>query len=92
MIEVIAQLRANVERAAEDMVRLVEKHVFDRYGKGLPPPAEAPKVAAIIWRLRPLVEMAVHAEVARAMELAANKHIGDRLARVLDRMQAPDAG
>jgi DNA-binding transcriptional MerR regulator len=91
MIEVIARLRANVEGAAEDMVRLVEKHVFDRYGKGLPPPAETPKVAAIIWRLRPLVEMAVHAEVARAMELAANTHIGDRLARVLDRMKAPDA-
>lgn len=86
MLEVIAQLRTNVERAGDEMVRLVEKHVFDRYGKGLPPPAEMPRIAEIVWRLRPLVEMAVHAEVARAMELAANKHIGDRLAHVLEEM------
>lgn len=87
MLEVIARLRANVESAAEEMVRLVEKHVFDRYGKGLPPAAEMPRVADIVWRLRPLVEMAVHSEVARAMELAANKHIGDRLGHVLDEMK-----
>lgn len=87
MLEVIAQLRANVERAADDMVRLVEQHVFDRHGKGLPPASEMPKLADIVWRLRPLVEMAVHAEVARAMEIAANKHIGDRLAHVLDHLK-----
>lgn len=87
MLEVVAQLRANVEQAAESMVRLVEKHVFDRFGKGLPPAEEMPKVADIVWRLRPLVEMAVHAEIARAMELAANKHIGDRLSHVLDQLK-----
>ena len=92
MLEVVAQLRANVEHAAEEMVRLVEKYVFDRYGRGLPPREELPRVAGIIWRLRPLVEMAVHAEVARAMEIAANKHIGDRLSHVLEQLKAPDQG
>ena len=92
MLEVVARLRANVESAAEDMVRLVEKHVFDRYGKGLPPPEEMPKLAAIVWRLRPLVEMAVHAEVARAMELAANQHLGDRLSHVLEQLKVPRPG
>lgn len=87
MLEVVARLRLNVEQAAEDMVRLVEKHVFDRYGKGLPPPAEMPAIAELVWRLRPLVEMAVHAELARAMELAANKHIGDRLSAVLEQLK-----
>jgi len=72
-------------------VRLVERYVFDRYGEALPPPAEMPKVAAIIWRLRPLVEMAVHAEVARAMELAANQHLGDRLSQVLEGLRQPRA-
>ena len=89
MLDVVAQLRANVEQASESMVRLVEQHVFDRYGRGLPPPAELPKVAGVIWRLRPLVEMAVQAEVARAMELAANKHLGDRLSHVLEGLQKP---
>lgn len=89
MLEVVAQLRRNVEAAAEDMVRLVETHVFDRHGKGLPPAAEMPRLAQVVWRLRPLVEMAVQAEVARAMELAAGKHIGDRLSHVLDQIRKP---
>lgn len=86
MLEVVAKLRDNVERAADEMVRLVEHHVFDRYGPGLPPAEEVPKLGDAIWRLRPLVETAVLSEVARAMELAATRHLGDRLAYVLDRM------
>jgi DNA-binding transcriptional MerR regulator len=92
MLEVVAQLRTNVERAAEDMVRLVEQHVFDRYGKGLPPREEFPRLSALIWRLRPLVEQAVHAEVARAMERAAGKHLGDRLAHVMEEMRDTPGG
>ena len=91
MLDVVRQLRANVEQASESMVRLVERHVFDRYGKGLPPPDEMPKLAGVVWRLRPLVEMAVHAEVARAMEIAANKHLGDRLSNVLEGLKRPRA-
>lgn len=87
MLEVVRSLRANVERAGEEMVRLVEQHVFDRYGPGLPPMSEVPKLGELIWRLRPLVETAVHAEVARAMEQAATRHLGNRLAHVLDNMQ-----
>lgn len=89
MLEVVAHLRGNVEQAAEEMVQLVEKHVFDRFGKGMPPATEVPRLADIVRRLRPLVEMAVHAEVARAMEIAANKHLGDRLSYVLDQLKAP---
>lgn len=86
MLEVVQQLRRNVEQAADGMVQLIERHLFDRYGKGLPPAAEAPRLGEVVWRLRPLVEMAVHAEVARAMEKSANRHLGDRLAHVLDQM------
>jgi DNA-binding transcriptional MerR regulator len=86
MLEVVKSLRGNVERAAEDMVRLVERHVFDRFGPGLPPAKEVPRLGDIVWRLRPLVETAVHAEVARAMEMAATRHLGDRLAHVLDNL------
>lgn len=91
MLDVVARLRGNVEDAAHRMVQLVEKYLFDPYGKGLPPPDEVPRLGEIIWRLRPLVEMAVHAEVARAMELAATRHLGDRLATLLDRIQHPAA-
>jgi len=87
MLDVVKVLRTNVEQVSEAMVRLVEKHVFDRYGKGLPPPEEMPKLAEIVWQFRPLVEMAVNAELARAMETAANKHLGDRLSHVLEQLR-----
>jgi len=86
MLDLIGSLRRNVERVTDDMVRLVEHYVFDRFGLGMPPPNEVPKLSDLVWRLRPLVEMAVHAEVARAMERAAVKHLGDRLAYVLDHL------
>ncbi len=86
MLDVVSHLRANVELASERMVELVEKYLFDRYGKGLPPSEEVARLGDIIWRLRPLVEMAVLSEVARAMEIAATAHMGDRLAAVLDQL------
>lgn len=85
MLDVVARLRANVETAADQMVQLVEQHLFGAFTDSLPPADEATRLTDIIWRLRPLVEKAVHAEVARAMELAANRHLGDRLERLLER-------
>ena len=84
MVSVVRKLRANVEAASEDMVRLVERHCFDKYGPGLPPAEKVPELADLVWRLRPLVEQGVLSEVARAMEIAANKHLGDRLSYVLE--------
>jgi len=87
MLDVVAYLRSNVEEAAEEMVKLIEHHIFDRYGRQLPPPEETAELADLVWRMRPLVEMAVLPEVARAMEKAANRHLGDRLAHVLEHMR-----
>ncbi|MBU0790627.1 MAG: MerR family transcriptional regulator [Pseudomonadota bacterium] len=86
MLDVVKHLRANVEHAAEEMVHLVERHVFDRFGTPLPPRDQAAELGEIIWRLRPLVDMAVQAEVSRAMEIAATRHLGNRLAHVLDEL------
>lgn len=86
MLDVVASLRRNVEQAADDMVKLIATHVFDRYGDELPPATDLPDLADLIWRLRPLVEMAVLPEVSRAMEKAANQHLGDRLALILEHL------
>ncbi|MDN5939865.1 MAG: MerR family transcriptional regulator [Salinisphaera sp.] len=86
MLDVVAHLRRNVEEAAQAMVQLVATHVFDRYGDELPPAEKIPELSDLIWRLRPLVEMAVLPEVARAMEKAANRLLGDRLAGVLEHL------
>ncbi|MAA74550.1 MAG: MerR family transcriptional regulator [Salinisphaeraceae bacterium] len=86
MLDVVAALRKNVEEAADQMVQLIDSHVFGKYGERFPPAGDIPELADLIWRLRPLVEMAVLPEVARAMEKAANQHLGDRLAAVLEHM------
>lgn len=89
LLEVVVSLRANVERAAEEMVLLVERHIVERYGDEMLPAEDMSQLGDLIWRLRPLVEMAVHAEVARAMEIAASSHLGDRLGNILEKMQHP---
>ena len=87
----IAELRRRTEEIADGLVAMVVRHIFDAYGKdSLPPAEEAPRLAALIWRLRPLVMQAVDSEVARAMEKAAQKHLGERLSHVLEHMHADD--
>ncbi|QHS09359.1 MerR family transcriptional regulator [Sinimarinibacterium sp. NLF-5-8] len=83
MLEVVAQLRGHIQQATDQMVRLVEHYLFAPYGKGLPPAQEVPRLAEVIWGLRPLVNTAVNAEVARAMEASASRHLSDRLATIL---------
>lgn len=87
LLKVIEGLRANVQHVADEMVRLIAR-LLDHYGEGqLPPPQDVPQLADIIWRLRPLAMMAVEAEVSRALEKAANKFLGERVAQILEQMQ-----
>lgn len=87
MLDIVRMLRGNVERVAKELVQLIEKYMFKDIGAGhLPPPADVPHLADAIWRLRPLVNMAVNAEVARAMERTANQVLGDRLSYILEHL------
>lgn len=87
----IAELRRRTEEIADGLVAMVVRHIFDAYGKdSLPPAQEAPRLSALIWRLRPLVMQAVDSEVARAMEKAAHKHLGERLEHVLEHIHQGD--
>lgn len=86
MLSIVRMLRGNVERVANELVLLIVKHVFDPLGDGLPPAKEVPRLSELIWRLRPLVNMAVASEVARAMGDAAHRHMGDRLSYVVDHL------
>ncbi len=91
LLVMTAELRRRTEEIADGLVSLVIRYVFDAYGKdSLPPPAEAEKLAALVWRLRPMAMQAVDSEVARAMEKAAQKHLGERLSHVLEHMHAGD--
>lgn len=87
LLDIVRMLRGNVERVANELVKLVGQHVLSAYEtEELPPKEEFPKLADLVWRLRPLAEMAVHAELARAMETAANRLLSDRLENIIERM------
>ncbi len=74
LLQIVAELRAESERIAGDLMALTTNYVFDRYGEdALPPPEEVPRLAELIWQLRPMVMQIVDAEVAHAMERAADK-------------------
>ncbi len=93
LLDIVRMLRGNVERVANELVQLVVKYVFDPYMKGqLPPATEVPRLADTVWRLRPLADMAVNAEVARAMEGAVNQYLGEVMTHIMEQLpKRPDA-
>ncbi|MEC8814085.1 MAG: MerR family transcriptional regulator, partial [Pseudomonadota bacterium] len=55
LLDIVRMLRGNVERVANELVRLVGDHVLSNYEtEELPPKEEFPKLADLVWRLRPL--------------------------------------
>lgn len=93
LLDIVRMLRGNVERVANELVRLVGDHVLSNYEtRELPPTEDFPKLADLVWRLRPLAEMAVHAELARAMENAASRLLADRLEKIIERMNREKSG
>ncbi|MBV8063677.1 MAG: MerR family transcriptional regulator [Nevskia sp.] len=85
LLDIIAGLRRNVERVADELIQIAVKSI-DRYGDGLPPAEDVPRLAEMIGRLRPLADNAIESEVSRAMERALGRFLGDRLAQVLDHL------
>ena len=76
------QLRGDMDRVAARFVELAMSHLFDPLGEPIPT-SDVPRLAAVVRRLRPLAEMVVDAELARAMERHARAELGDRLERLM---------
>lgn len=92
MLTIVEKLRGNVERVADEMVQLLAR-MLDNYGEGrLPPRQDIPRLADLIWRLRPLADLAIEAEVSRALERSANRFLGDRVAQILEHLREKHAG
>lgn len=87
LLVLVEALRDNVERVTDQIVQMVARMV-DRYEGRMPPPQDVPKLANLIWQLRPLANMAVDAEVSRAFEKSANKFLGERVAQLLEKRRA----
>ena len=90
VLEELRKLRRDMDRVAGRMVAMAEKHIFSPYGDELPPPEDVPRLAELVKRLRPLAEMVVDAELARAMERQVNAHLGEHLTRVVEHRRTRD--
>lgn len=80
LFDILGGMRANVEQVANTLVQLVVRHVFDPVGSNhLPPADQVSRLADVIWRLRPIADMAVASEVSVAMEKATQRYLGERM-------------
>ena len=82
-------LRADVERIARRFVDLVGAEVFGRDDE-LPGPEDAARMTELVQRLRPLGGTVVAVMLAQAMERSVRAQLDDRLARLLEQVEARD--
>jgi DNA-binding transcriptional MerR regulator len=79
-------LRRDMERIARRFVRLAAIHALDRYLRCAEELSddELSELGDLIGRLRPLAQMAVDAELARAMERQTLAFAGDKMAQLVN--------
>jgi hypothetical protein len=80
-----------VESLALKIVDLVDVHVFGPLDGGLPTPAEATRLSALIQRLQPLVGDVVLGELDRAIDEITLERLHARLARLVARDSSTEA-
>ncbi|MFY9587650.1 MAG: MerR family transcriptional regulator [Actinomycetota bacterium] len=88
IMDIAKKLRRDADRIAARFVELAETYLFAPYGDDLPPPEDIPRITELVRRLRPLTEMAVDAELARAMERRVSERFGKRLEKLRGHTQA----
>lgn len=87
-LEILRMSRDNVEKVAREFVRLISDNVLKPYEqKSLPPKEEFPKIIDLIWRMRPMAEIVVKAELGRAMEIAASNILADQLEAIMKSLE-----
>lgn len=88
-LEILRMSRDNVEKVAKEFVRLISENVLSPYEqKSLPPKEEFPKIIDLIWRMRPMAEIVVKAELGRAMDMAASSILADQLEGIMKSLEA----
>ncbi|HMY82209.1 MAG TPA: hypothetical protein PK212_05340, partial [Agitococcus sp.] len=90
LLNIVGGLRGNVERVANMFVDVIAR-LIDTYGKeNIPPSSATTRLADLIWQMRPLADIAIDAEVARAMEKAIAKYFGERLDAIMEHLKNKD--
>ena len=91
LLDIIEQLRENVERAADGIVKLIVDEL-DQYGDDLPPREEVSRLSELIWQIRPLAHVAIQAEAFRALDRATNEFFDERVRRIINALHAHRRG
>jgi hypothetical protein len=82
VLDHLRSLRADMERVAAGFMQLTERYLWQHYLKD-GSLDEAPQMADLIRRLRPLAQRAVDSELARAMRNLATRQLGEAIGRAL---------
>ncbi|MDI2127286.1 MerR family transcriptional regulator [Yinghuangia seranimata] len=90
VLDHLRALRADMERVAGLFMKLTETYLWQNYLKDSSLD-EAPEMAELIRRLRPLAQRAVDSELARAMRRLATRQLGETLGRVLEAENAAES-
>lgn len=85
LLDLIDSLRGHLEIFCDQAVSLFVKEL-DQYGDNLPPKEELPRLAQLIWKIRPLAMTAIESEVSRALQKSASKFVNDRIVGLIDKM------
>jgi len=87
LLNIIDGMRNNVERVADMFIEVIAR-LIDTYGKeNIPPSSATTRLADLIWQMRPLADVAIEAEVARAMEKAITNYFGGRLDAIMEHLK-----
>jgi DNA-binding transcriptional MerR regulator len=87
LLNIIGGMRNNVERVADMFIEVIAR-LIDTYGKeNIPPSSATTRLADLIWQMRPLADVAIDAEVARAMEKSITNYFGGRLDAIMEHIK-----
>lgn len=83
VLQVIDMARPLLQQVSDKLIGLAVGEL-DRYGDGnLPPAEDMPRLVETIWHIRPLAMVMIETEMRRALEMSANKYLGDRVAAIM---------
>ncbi|WOP13791.1 MerR family transcriptional regulator [Streptomyces cyaneofuscatus] len=87
----LKELRGQVEHIASRFLEFTTEHVFARYlGHRPPTDSDAAEAASMVRRLRPLAQQTVDAELARAMQRFATRHLHHHLGSSEDAIEGSE--
>lgn len=92
VLGIIEHARGHFQAVSDQIVSMVVREL-DKFGEGkLPPPQDVPRLVDILWRVRPLAMVAMETEMMRALEISANKYLGDRVAAIIEHLHDAEGG